>query len=302
MRSRVQLREWLLRGALTVAGGVCLAGCFLSHSREDEAHAEDAGLPSVDASADGPCAPVGGYIPCDGECEVECRDLGRLLCAPAVGVCWPHDTVEELRGNDNCHINYLDHPSVSYCWSGNICAARPDPVTPGYPDLTEDAFAGNCVRPEYCDEVGETDIGAQCRYSDGSLYVNGPPEVDECPPGGNPLTPFCGGPCSPEGCPFTEPWHMPHGDSYDVSCVGMSETRGIGVCAIGTNLGCRPEEPGIVEACEFAWGEPCLCLVVQDDDGPRDWGWPTMADSCRAYRDMFPADFECFDEGWNLVD
>ncbi len=287
-----------MRRAVAAMLVVSSMGCFVMHSPGDEGAGPadggaDTGTWSWDAEADGPCAPVGGYLPCDGECERECPNRARFFCAPELGVCYPFHTIEEDRGGEYCNVRYRPSTRAVYCYSGNICAVRPTE------DMSSDSFGGLCVRPEFCDEVDETELGAVCRYSDGTTYEEGPPEVEECPEG-NPLTPFCGGPCDPDGCPFTIPPHRPGG--WEVSCVGISETRGIGVCALHTKYPCTPIDDTSTEGCELYWGQPCLCLVHREGDGYRDWGWATMADSCRAYRDMYPGDFGCFDAEWHLAD
>ena len=56
------------------------------------------------------------------------------------------------------------------------------------------------------------------------------------------------------------------------------------------------------EGCPLYWDQECLCIVQRDAEGLRDWGWVTMADSCRAYRDMYPGDVECVDADFRRVE
>jgi hypothetical protein len=157
-------------------------------------------------------------------------------------------------------------------------------------------LAGRCFGIEYCRDVVAAGLGDEigCFYSDWSEFVDGPPPEPECPPAPDELTPFCGGGCATGGCPF----HGGTDPEWRVSCVGVNEERGLGICAFGTTIGCG--EDTMSNWCELRFGRPCACLRLRLADGELDErGFTTFATSCRAYRERYPGDVECMEpETW----
>src|SRR5690606_903367 len=134
-----------------------------------------------------------------------------------------------------------------------------------------------------------------CYWSDESEYVDGAPEVSECPPTPNERVPFCGGPC---GECDTRRWRWNGAYSPRAGCTGMSETRGFGVCTFAGGFPCSREDPGATVGCEQStdWGEPCACLLLQLPDGSfQEIGFPTLASSCLEYQAHFPEGVRCMD-------
>ena len=90
---------------------------------------------------------------------------------------------------------------------------------------------------------------------------------------------------------------------FEVACVGRSETRGLGICALDTNGSCGPGRPALMDECELRYDAPCLCLVHFDEKGePYPNGFVTIASSCLAYKTMYPGSVACMDGEWNDVD
>ncbi|NOY93654.1 MAG: hypothetical protein GXP55_20910 [Deltaproteobacteria bacterium] len=294
----------MTRGALVLLASFALcAGCYAKHGPRRDTGANDSGLDaSVDARVDAgdPACPwLGPYRPCGDGCahepfpydscrsETEFCDLNLDLCFPVVN--------SDPRGELGCFVGYPDpHPQPqvppTYCWDGKPC------------------LAGHCVDDSICRIAPEFREGMQCVYSDGTLYENGPPYPDSCPSAGDPRTPFCGGPCGE--CPifdygesslYFDPWPQS-------SCIGVSETRGLGICTFYQPNGCAR---GSVDPLDvfgqfeiFGLGLPA-CLVLLDPskpDGFEDIGTPTMASSCRAWLSRFPdAPYACLDRDWNPI-
>lgn len=161
---------------------------------------------------------------------------------------------------------------------------------------------GICLGTDYCREAyaaGLTDVA--CVYSDWTEFVDGPPEVEACPPAPDELAPFCGAACSEDGCPYHN--HGLWGGEWHFSCVGVNEERGLGICAFGGRNGCAEGSPGYAATCEAFYGRPCACLRQRLGDGTLDErGFVTMASSCLAYRAMYPSGVECMNpETWSLL-
>lgn len=280
---------------------VILAGCFRSSGVGSDSSVEpdgseptlDGGMDAfVDGSTEG-CEPIGGYTRCGPTCPT--ADCGPgIVCVDELQICSPQtgfaDGVEQ--GPNNCWIGYEDTDTAEYCWNGDLCAERAGPD--GYGD---DRFGGRCVREAYCQEVIRTEVGSRCRYSDRSYYADGPPYPDVCPDGGHPLLGFCGGPCG--ACPVMDL----RGVSNDnVDCIGVSESRGWGICAFRGDQMCqRDQRVGQLAGYSDILGETFACLVPFDpssDDGLARRGWIVLLETCLAYREAFGDEFDCVDDGW----
>ncbi|MEM9192132.1 MAG: hypothetical protein AAGF12_23370 [Myxococcota bacterium] len=153
----------------------------------------------------------------------------------------------------------------------------------------------------YCDDPAHEEFGT-CFYSDLSLYENGPPEGGSCPAFEDELTGFCGGPCGEGPCPVAEilrglPAIEP--SRLEVSCVGMNEERGFGVCSFeATNACARGASWSVVEVCPL-FGRTCTCMVQRGPDRVlQDAGFAMSLEACLAYRAEFPEGVECVDQDW----
>lgn len=148
--------------------------------------------------------------------------------------------------------------------------------------------SGTCLGEQYCREVVETDVPVRCVYSDGSEYFDGPPPSTVCPSPADDRTPFCGGACG--ACPYLDPEF--YSGEWATSCVGVNEERELGVCSFG-RYACTPGQPFAARECDGPGrrGVPCACLVLRGPDGTfPEWGFPTFAEPCRAYRDRYGED------------
>ena len=130
----------------------------------------------------------------------------------------------------------------------------------------------------------------RCRYSEGSLYEDGPPDAP-CGSGAHPGSPFCGGRCG-DTCPPTSI------ESFDrPACVGISETRAFGVCVPSPRPRCGVSDSSGLEDCEYWAGAPCVCMVLSPIVLPEwaDSGWGVRAESCLAYQVQYPGEVRCYD-------
>ncbi len=280
------------------------AGCYAKHGARDDASLDsgaiDAGVDSsIDASVDGgdpSCPWLGPYRPCGDGCAHDyygniCRPVDQL-CDYRVNLCFP--TVDfGPRGVLGCYVGYPDpHPEPrlppTYCWDGKPC------------------LAGHCVDDSVCRIAPEFREGMQCVYSDGTLYESGPPYPDSCPSGGDPRTPFCGGPCGE--CPVFDYQDDSFAFEAQSSCIGLSETRGLGICTFFRPNGCARGDTdplGVFPLMELLGLGTPACLVLLDPskpDGFEDIGTPTMASSCRAWLSRFSdAPYACLDRDWNPI-
>ncbi|MBX3269545.1 MAG: hypothetical protein KF729_04760 [Sandaracinaceae bacterium] len=143
------------------------------------------------------------------------------------------------------------------------------------------AWSGVCVHPEYCRWLLEqpelTDI--RCRYSEGTLFENGPPD-QPCGAGADELFGFCGGRCG-DTCP----------DPFDgvPSCVGVSETRGFGVCA-RSRVRCGRRDGSVAG---IPPGGACMLLSPMALPEYAGHGWRVVRETCVAYRARFPEEVRC---------
>ena len=186
-----------------------------------------------------------------------------------------------------------------FCGNGLIC------VRDRHPRSTETAewlLAGSCVEAPYCEALPEVadelGLDLECVYSDLTPYVHGPPTDDLCPAPVNRRGPLCGPSCAPAACPSLVP--NPPATLYSpwgTSCVGVSETRGVGVCSpIGWF--CTPEQDPTAEL-TLMYAERFLCLNFIGADGEfEDRAWPVQAESCRQYEALYPGATRCLTGGW----
>lgn len=283
-----------------VLAALLASSCYSSHHLERDAAAprgDGPAAPPYDAAA---CPPIGGYQRCGEGCGDAWCNRGVLYCDRDLTICGPGGG--DVRTFDECVMSPLIPSSFSaarYCWSGLVCAGLRSDLEDG--DLR---WEGTCVEPSFCDEVDAHLDGIVCLWSDLSERRVGAPEERVCPPA-DPRDPFCGGPCA--DCPWPERGLPPvFRDDYRVSCVGLSDRRGVGICGVNTAAPCMDgRSANAACANEYADGaaslfdrEPCACLVLEDPNAPgtfHPWGWATLADSCRRYRERYPAQVRCLE-------
>lgn len=254
----------------------------------------DSGLPDLGirdvGTYDGPedCSEIAGYRRCDARCPRPCTSPAR--CLAEIGLC----VTRPPTGYEGCTFPAVGvfPRSSSYCsWSGGPCL-----VYEG--DGTTDNWHGFCLGADVCIAAEGRGLPFTCRYGDGSVVVSGPPS-DLCP---SPVVdaPWCGGSCGivPDGCPNTD---GPFGTNITPSCIGLSDTRGYGVC-VYDEIDCDdtwsrfgPDQYlFMLDACSTNYGAPCACMqVAGGPDGPQSHF--VKADACLGYRSGFPSSVECLD-------
>lgn len=287
----------------TVLWGLLSSGCFLFNTTSDDGGPADATVEAgtVDAAMTfdgavgdgsttmdaGECAWLGETRLCSPFCAEPCPPMQG--CSTARAFCFPGDS--DPRGDETqCAVDLeFGNP---YCYRGaRLCAvderSRPD----------EASWVGACVSQEYCRWVlGESSLDhIRCRYSEGTAFVNGPPD-EPCGVGAAERSPFCGGRCG-DTCPESFLAETP-------ACVGISETRGFGVCTLAAYHRCSPNAidggASQLDYCERAAGGPdCVCMVLSPVELPdySDRGWGVARQSCVAYRSRFPDNVRCYDRG-----
>ncbi len=282
---------------LALAAPLTLQGCFLFNTATDDAGFADAQArdASSDAAPDSPDASLGD--------AGTCPDLGETrLCAPLCGVPCPplygcsdlyatcYDIDADPRGNEQCQVN-LEFGG-QYCYRGaRLCAVHEGHRSPG-----DRSWGGVCVSDEYCrwvqTEPSLEDI--RCRYSEGTLFEDGPPD-HPCGVGAHPSDPFCGGRCG-DTCSRGFIAVTP-------ACVGISETRGFGVCVRTPRPRCSPEDwdhgATQLDECQLAgFGESdCVCMLLSPVELPEysERGWAVATQTCLAYRERYPGEVRCYD-------
>lgn len=143
------------------------------------------------------------------------------------------------------------------------------------------------------------DLGLErpCLYDDGTQFVEGQPHPTMCPEAAEPLLPHCGGPCG--ACPYVRAQFV--GVVVDEqACVGMSDERGYGLCAVATTNTCRRTRPGAdyARAFQLVHDVELSCLVLLDEeepDGLAPLGWWVPLDNCRDYVARFRDSYACVD-------
>lgn len=192
---------------------------------------------------------------------------------------------------------------LRYCWQGNqICAVPPER------DGSPTEFRGYCVERSYCEEAAARGLSIRCLWSDGSESERAPPEVPSCPtsPAPYPLLPFCGGACG--DCALRPVWGR---DENPTACLGRSDTQAVGLCVDSATTPCyrvprpAPEDRSASGICRTGrpWdnyhGATCVCVAMLRDGVPDDYGLVTVAETCLAYRELFPGVVECLNDAWH---
>lgn len=321
---------------LVLASALLLTGCSSSHGTAD-AGALDGGSPSdagfdvgthrveLDVSRLGRCEPdeevacgcIDGFRRCD-LCEDRCPT--GWACIEQAKVCRALDVDGEPDGTghyefwgDSCAFNSSGEGGDgsgrfgAYCATGKVCAVEVSATGVG-----TDVLTGGCFPISFCKAAAVADPPAphiRCVYSDGTPVINGPPPGGSCPEG-DPREPYCGGPCG-EALRCPDPNHRPMMSFFDpegppgpAPCVGMSETRNLGVCSFLPGRLVRGDDSQNIRAirgCADWYGEPCAGLVTHPQLGPaeREQAYLILASVCRDYAARFPDSAECVDARWN---
>lgn len=251
------------------------------------------------------CGCIDGFRRCD-LCDARCP-LGWGHENVEAQVCRALDIEAPDAWQDTCgfHIDdegFEGRVSISYCETGKVCAVGADDDGVGV-----NPFGGKCFPVSFCLAAQTADPPAphvRCVYSDGSEVVDGPPPMAECPEG-DPRQPFCGGPCGESTrCPtpaarerdgfFDTTWPFEPGP-----CVGLSESRGMGVCGMQFGRYQRGAGSDDIDYCEAWYGEPCLILVTHPQSF--EHGHALIASVCHEYVALFPESAECRNALWEVV-
>lgn len=298
------------------ACALTLAGCYLSHERVSDASVLDGGPSDLgrgrpdrfvpDAGPrdlgppdlyryDGPadCSEVGGFRRCDEACPGLCPD--RIRCPEILPICMAQTVSAPDEGCD-----YVVADPATGFPVGDAYLPAVDCDTHAFPCAQMGSYPapssthGMCVPLAVC--LDERPVGFpefHCTWSDKTL-VTGPPPPAACPPDAHPMAPFCGGACERTDC------------SYNHACTGISNTRGFGVCVETALLitgfeSFRSLRRENLDSCRSQNGAPCAYFVPVPQPSELPFGWLVVADACRAYRAIYPANVECRDVDWNLL-
>jgi len=319
---------------------VCLLGaCGSSHSSVDAGVVPDA-TPG-DSGWTGPGRDVGthqaeldasrlGRCEPDEEAACGCIDGFRRcdLCADRCPTGWgcnryaqvcrardadaiPDGTGGTTSYSDSCNFFVDDGSSGrslgTYCMTGKVCAVGVDDT-----GLGTNVFGGSCFPVSFCKAAavaGPPAPQVRCVYSDGTPVVNGPPPGDTCPVG-DPREPFCGGACGEYlRCPDPKPRPRaivggPYDPTEPAPCLGLSETRNLGVCGYAPGRAIRGGDFGngrAIARCADWYGEPCAILVThpQLDEAHFEQGYLLLASVCRDYAARFRDSAECVGADWS---
>ena len=252
----------------------------------------------VDAAMDAndPCS-VAGYQMCNacGRDHAYCQEITpRAYCVDEV--CIPR--------TDGCSDSDYSCPDDRVCVHG-IWIPRSPPI-----------YGGQCVSESFCDQLEAAGHPMHCIWGDGTDRVTGAPaDISSCPAPVASTTPFCGLPCGACASFTNTRTHEGAVDLWnDPACVGRSDTRQFGVCAV--DAPCRRGELGADDICVWTFGGgrfpyypelglDCACVVFHDETTPdslSDYGYATRADACDAYRDMYPGEVDCVtDRAWDRL-
>jgi len=282
----------LLRASLAATTAVWLAACYQSRQRPDDAGAadsrvdgraelgtdlgRDAFTPPVDLGFDGDvsgCTFVGSWRRCGDACPLRCP--GETTCREAIGLCTPIGRAASCSNDTTSDILF-------FCEEGEPCvSSRSRPAE------------GACATFDVCSAISADDPEFVCRWSDGSVAVDGSTELRVCPmvPLDGPRhEPFCGRECALlDGC------------NAGSGCLGVSETRSLGVCALGLRCFATGDR-SVWDRCARAVGHECACVLTAPVDASEaTFGGLVTQLGCTAYRALYGADVVCRDRNWELL-
>ena len=288
----MSLSKTILQASLAATAAVWLAGCYDSRLRREDASSADSGVdsrvepgfdlgrdaaPRVDLGVDGDvsgCSFVGSWRRCGEACPLDCQ--GETTCLESLGLCVPIG-----RSADCSNDTAVDR--LLFCTEGEPCVSSRSRLS-----------EGACATFDVCAAISPDDPEFVCRWSDGSMAVDGSTELRVCPMvplEGPSQEPFCGRECALlDGC-------TPGG----TSCVGVSETRSLGVCAAGVRCFATGDRSAW-DLCARFVGRECACVVTAPADASEGtFGALVTPEGCRAYRALYGADVVCRDRNWELL-
>jgi hypothetical protein len=222
------------------------------------------------------CTFVGSWRRCGAACPLDCP--GETTCREATGLCTPIGRAASC-SNDTAVDRLL------FCTEGEPCVSSRSRLS-----------EGACATFDVCAAISPDDPEFVCRWSDGSMAVDGSTELRVCPMvllDGPFQEPFCGRECALlDGCNEVV---------FGASCVGVSETRSLGVCAAG--LRCfEAGDRSAWDLCARVSGSECTCVVTAPGDGSAGtFGALVTPQGCRGYRALYGADVVCRDRNWELL-
>lgn len=296
--------RWMAPLAAFLAG---CGGCVSSHGRDDAGSVTDATIDAgMDAETsdamlrdvgsplpDGPlpdgtdCSEVAGFRRCAADqCPYLCPGRVPPRCSNAVPLCLPRRSAEE---DPSCMYDIGELGELpDYCERGDPCVMSGDVPA-------EDEQWGACLDAEDIElcltDYRDVDLPPfHCVWTDMTPITQRPPSA-ACPSPAHPDAPFCSGACSDQDCP---------------ACIGLSDTRGFGVCVAST-FPCYEDMPSFlrnrIEECSRDHGVPCACMVLtpQPADAPFPRGNVVVADACLGYEGIYPDGVQCRDADWVLL-
>lgn len=274
-------------------------GCGNSHAQSADAGADSTAPPDlgpVQVSVFGQCTEeeeatcgcIDGFRRCD-TCEEDCP-FG-WSCSDSALVCRNRPLPDHF---ETClFVSDGDGRVGHYCSTGLPCV-----VDAAQQGTSESPFSGVCMPESFCRSISTADPplaeARKCVYSDGSDFINGPP-TSECP-FNDASARWCGGSCgSSDMCPDVPVFGIVM--TYEPgSCLGVSETRGYGMCAVSRDV-CRQSEPAdnqiALTNCGGTENESCVCVVADGDDV----GIIATDSACSAYASSH-SDVSCRGANW----
>jgi len=280
-----------------------------STAGDSGADAGDSGVTDSGRLDAGPqdCSEINGFRRCD-RCAEPCppRSPGSpyiLGCADTLGVCIDRHTWEDgTKGSDGCRFSRSYLSPAAYCSVDDVCAVS------GGDGTSDSAYGGLCMPADFCVEaLDHPDLpDFQCLYSDGTPVLTGPPAVT-CPSNIADEEPYCGGACAGVECPLTLFTHYA-GDMFPeqhrLSCLGLSDARGFGVCAYKSVVRSSTDfqKRSALEGCARDQGAPCALMTFNTAaPGFLDSAAVIRLDVCRDYRSRNPSTIECRRQDWTAI-
>jgi hypothetical protein len=246
------------------------------------------------------CGEVDGFQRCD-TCDEECpwQTRTQTACREELGVCVGYHSSYSPSGPQP-HCDFGLAPGRLWEWDVFPYTGEPCAVPDTEDRSPDDIFQGPAMPASYCIAARESaDLPPQtCVYPDGTEVITGPPD-DPCPrPSG--YMRVCGGTCGDARA------QCPH---IDYPCVGVSDSRAFGVCALPWGRCSEATIDSDIEGCE-TWPcqwytqRPCACMVLQPQ-APNPTGAPTgffvPLEACTGYRSFYPDQVQCHGAGWQVL-
>lgn len=247
---------------------VVALSCFRSQGPDADGGHTGLSDVTVDTGPIGRCDPIAAFE----QCWPDCRDFrdcpGRTGCSNVDYLCTGPE--HELSGGDH----------DGFCRRGDRYLFR---------------GSNQCFPYEFCRAVWRSTRTDRCEYSNGETFVDGPP-MAECPSSVDPSSPYCGRGCAE--CPRRAFLTITNG-----RCTGLTEERGIGVCAL-QDVCDRDSGAFYLDNADGYYETPPICLVERIDGELSEEGFVISLATCRAYQELYPGDFACVDPriAWQDID